>query len=114
MLITLIVFLFIILVLSVGFFQRKPEIVSYEININNIDKNKSLRWYEKEVKSQINCLLFSEEETKDGVVKYKSPLIYSVNEEYMYVEYNLFYIKIESSKTIQRVISNLVEIDFKE
>lgn len=112
MLIYTIIILFILIILSIGFYKKKVRYVEYEINLNNIDPEKGLPWYKDQVKKQIGALLFTIEEEKHNVIKYKAPLLYLVNEDYIEVDYDLFYIKIRSSKMVKKIMENRLEIVF--
>lgn len=105
-------FLFIGLLLTIGLYKRKIEYVEYEVNINNIDPQKGLRWYENEIRKQINALLFTIKSQSGNIVIYQAPLLYLVNEDLIEVDYDMYYIKIKSSRTVKKVMENLLEINF--
>lgn len=108
----ILIFIFIAILIFIGFYKRVPSYVEYEINLNNIDPNKGLNWYKEEVRKQINALLFTIDSTHDKTITYKAPLLYLVNEDFITVEYDVYYVKIKSSKMVKKIFKNLLEIDF--
>lgn len=107
--------IFILFFLGLIFWVFKIRIsdqIEYEINLTNIKKGKSLRFYEELVRDQIRDLLFVESDREGKIVTYQAPLIYLHREQSITVEYDTFFIKIKSSIMVKKIMSNLTEINF--
>lgn len=95
-----------------GFMIRLKKKTPFEVNLNNIDKNKSLRWYEDEIRVQLKMMRYKLVEKDGDVEKFKPAFGYDMYEPIIEIDFNMYYISIKGSPLIKRTLSDILDIKF--
>lgn len=98
----------------VGFMSRNLKEVKFEINTQNKDPEKGLRWYEEQIIEQIKDMRYREYLTLKGIRKFRPTGLYQVLESKIELHTSPYAINIKCSKMMRRIISDLVEIKFED
>lgn len=108
------VFGFVFSLFALGFTQRVLRTVYFEINSKNKDSQKGLNWYEERIRTQVFDMGFQLLSKEGGVEKYNPRALYRVYEPAMTIEVTPFYIGINASRLMIRLISSYIEIEWNE
>lgn len=94
--------------------SRNLKEVKFEINTQNKDPEKGLRWYEEQIIEQIKDMRYREYLTLKGIRKFRPTGLYQVLESKIELHTSPYAINIKCSKMMRRIISDLVEIKFED
>lgn len=98
----------------IGFMVRQLTLVEFEINAQNKDPEKGLKWYEDRILGQIHDMRYREYLKVNEIRKFRPTGLYQVLESKIEVHVSAYDITIRCSKMMKRIISDLIEIDFKD
>ena len=96
----------------VGFMVRQLKEVVFEINAQNKDPEKGLRWYEEQILEQILDMRYREYLNVDGLRKFRPTGLYLVLESKIELRVTPYAISVKSSRMMCRILGDLVEINF--
>lgn len=98
----------------VGFMVRHLAIVEFEINAQNKDPEKGLRWYEEKILEQIHDMRYREYLSTGELRKFRPTGLYQVLESKIELRVSAYDISMKSSKMMRRILGDLVEINFED
>ena len=98
----------------VGFMARNLKEVEFEINAQNKDPEKGLKWYEEEILQQISDMRYREYLNVKGLRKFRPTGLYQVLESKIEFRTDPYAINVKCSKMMRRIFSDLVEIKFED
>ena len=98
----------------IGFMVRHLSQVEFEINAQNKDPEKGLKWYEDRILQQISDMRYREYLQTGELRKFRPTGLYQVLESKIELRVSAYDITVKSSKMMRRILSDLVEIKFKE
>src|SRR5690606_30590900 len=93
---------------SSGFMQRTLKSETLTINASNKDPQKSLRWYEDEIRTILFSFRYEKLTNEKGIEEYRPFGLYRVFEPHIILEINPYEINLTASRVVCRIISDLL------
>ena len=102
----------IIILICIGFSIRTKDHHYFEVNMQNKDPEKGMKWYEDHIKSHLKIMRYTIVSQNGSKVIYKPAFGYDMYEPFVEVDYDLYCISIKGSPLIKRILADLLEINF--
>ena len=90
-----------------GFMERALKREVLILNASTINPQKSLRWYEEQIRMTLLSLHFRYLEARDGIEIYKPQGVIQILEPYVELEVTTYEISLKGSRMFCRIISDL-------